>query len=425
MLVKINPSLGTSNNTSYLWSYNFMRCIDAIVTASAGSTPSVNPLTAANTYDTSVNLITSVISNTEAGGWTRSSSFNLVDASYTSSKFDDGSYRADYYNSTGKSVYPYKKFTLKPQNGTTWTSYPYLDFIYGIHTATDYSGTSGYAYNGFDAATTSFNICESGSPGYQTWYNCFPLYVATGRSGTTGTASVNYQEYLTAATQDYVIIMNPFNSILYAGLRTTQAWENSYNNNPPVVGWCYNVYPYYSWSYQANTKFMWALTMDGTGTVRTTPAKATNYITGADNNYVSVTGHTVVHGSGNVGIQSLKPVGDITGAPIIRSCTISNTANGSPGYRQPPVVDSTGTLVPPAVPINMMLAHQSTVSAYTFFNAGGQCLGIYKSLGGSDSYMNNYYTSTSQTFTVGSDSYVPYVVGPDTLYRDMFLVRKA
>lgn len=423
MLVKINPSLGSSNNNSYLWSYNFMRCIDAIVTATAGSTPSVNPLISAGNYDTSVNLITSVISNTEAGGWTRSTSYNLVDASYTSTNFDNASYKADYYNSSNKSVYPYKKFTIKPQAYTTWSTYPYLDFIYGIHTAPDYS--TGYTYTGADTTTTSWNICESGNNGYQTWYSAFPLYVATGRSGTTGTASVNYQEYLIAATQDYVIIMNPYNSILYAGLRTTQAWENSYNNNPPVVAWCYNVYPFYSWSYQANTKFMWALTMDGTGAVRTTPAKAFHYITGGDNNYVSIAGHTVLHGGGNVGVQNLKPVGDISGGPIIRSCTISNTATGSPGYRQGPVVDSTGTLVPPAIPIYMMLAHQSTVSAYTYFNTGGQCLGIYKSLGGSDTFMNNYYTSTSQTFTVGTDSYVPYVVAPDTLYRDMFLVRKA
>jgi hypothetical protein len=424
MLVKINPSLGTSNNSSYLWAYNFMRCIDAIVTASAGSTPSVNPLTAASTYDTGTNLITSVISNTEAGGWTRSSSYNLVDASYTSSKFDDYSYKADYYNSTGKSAYPYKKFTLKPQQYTTWTSYPYLDFVYGIHTATDYSGS--YAYTGPDNTTTSTNICEAGQySGYTTWNSAFPLTFYTSRTGTTGTAAVNYNEYLIAANQDYVIIMNPYNSILYAGLRTTQPWENSYNNNPPVVGWCANSSSYYSVSYQTNTKFMWTLTMDGTGTVRSTPVKAWHYIIGNDNNYTQYASHTVVHGAGNVGTANLKPVGDIAGGPIMRSCQVSSGLAGAPGFRQPPVIDSTGTLVPPAVPINMMLAHQSTVSSYTYFNPGGQCLGIYKSLGGSDAYMNNYYTSTSQVFTVGSDSYVPYIVGTDTLYRDMYLVRKA
>ena len=402
-----------------------MRCIDAIVTASAGSTPSVNPLTAASTYDTSVNLITSVISNTEAGGWTRSSSFNLVDASYSSSNFDTPSYLADYYNSTGKSAYPYKKFTLKPQQYTTWTSYPYLDFVYGIHTATDYSGTAGYAYIGPDNATTSTNICETGNYGYLSWINGFPLSFFTSRTGTIGTAAVNYNEYLIAANQDYVIIMNPYNSILYAGLRTTQQWENSYNNNPPVVSWCANSSSYYSVSYQANTKFMWALSMDGTGTVRSTPTKAWRYITSNENNYVQYAGETVVHGAGNVGTANLRPVGDIAGGPIMRSCQVSAGLAGAPGFRQPPVIDSTGTLVPPAIPINMMLAHQSTNTAYTYFNPGGQCLGIYKSLGGSDAYMNNYYTSTSQVFTIGSDSYVPYIVGTDTLYRDMYLVRKA
>ena len=426
MLVKINPSLGTGNNSSYLWAYNFMRCIDAIVTAAAGSTPSVNPLTAASTYDTGTNLITSVISNTEAGGWTRSSSFNLVDSTYTSTKFDDNSYRADYYNASGKADYPYKKFTLEPQGFTTWTSFPFLDFIYGIHTATDYSGTTGYSYTGPDAAKTSMNVCESGNnSGYQTWANAFPLAFYTAKTGTIGTAAVNYNEYLVAATQDYLIILNPYNSVLYAGLRTTQQWENSYSNNPPVVSWCANSSTFYSGYYQANSKFMWALTMDGTGTVRPTPTKAWNYITASDNNYVQYFGQTVLHSSGNIGIQNLKPVGDITGGPLMRSAQVSATLAGVPGYRQPPVVDSTGTLVPPAVPINMMLAHQSTNSSYTYFNAGGSCLGIYKSLGGSDAYMNNYYTSTSQVFTIGGDSYVPYIVGTDTLYRDMFLVRKA
>jgi len=425
MLVKINPSLGTGNNSSYLWAYNFMRCIDAIVTAAAGSTPSVNPLTAASTYDSGTNLITSVISNTEAGGWTRSSSFNLVDSSYTSSKFDDYSYRADYYNSSGKSAYPYKKFTLKPQAYTTWTSYPYLDFIYGIHTATDYSGTAGYAYTGPDAAKTSMNVCEGGNYPYPAWDPTFPLAFYTAKTGTVGTAAVNYNEYLVAATQDYLIILNPYNSVLYAGLRTTQQWENSYSNNPPIVTWCANSSIFYNVGYHNNSKFMWALTMDGTGTVRPTPTKAWYYMTSADNNYVQYASHTVLHGAGNVGIQNLKPVGDITGGPLMRSCVASSGALSTPGYRQPPVVDSTGTLVPPAVPINMMLAHQSTVSSNTYFNAGGQCLGIYKSLGGSDAFMNNYYTSTSQTFTVGGDSYVPYVVGTDTLYRDMYLVRKA
>ena len=403
-----------------------MRCIDAIVTAGAGTTPSVNPLTAASTYDSGTNLIVSVISNTEAGGWTRSSSFNLVDSTYTSSKFDDFSYRADYYNASGKSTYPYKKFTLKPQAYTTWTTYPYLDFIYGIHTATDYSGTAGYAMTAYDAASTSFNICESGNySGYTTWNSCFPLAFYTSRTGTVGTAAVNYNEYLIAATQDYVIIMNGFNSILYAGTRTTQAWENSYNNNPPIVGWCANSSPFYSTSYQTNNKFMWTLTQDGTGTVRTTPLKPNYYIIGSDNNYVQYASQTVVHGAGNIGVGSLKPVGDISGGPIMRSCVVSAGLAGAPGYRQPPVTDSSGAQVPPAVPINMMVAHQSTVTTYTYYNAGGNCLGIYKSLGGSDAYMNNYYTSTSQVFTIGSDSYVPFLAGTDTLYRDMYLVRKA
>jgi hypothetical protein len=269
------------------------------------------------------------------------------------------------------------------------------------------------------------NVCEGGNYPYTAWANCFPLAFYTAKTGTIGTAAVNYNEYLVAATQDYLIILNPYNSVLYAGLRTTQQWENSYSNNPPVVSWCANSSAFYSVNYQNNSKFMWALSMDGTGTVRPTPHKAWRYVTSTEGNFTQYTSETVIHGAGNVGTANLRPVGDITGGPLMRSAQVSAGWVGAPGYRQPPVVDSTGTLVPPAGPINMMLAHQSTNSSNTYFNPGGSCLGIYKSLGGSDAYMNNYYTSTSQVFTVGGDSYVPYIVGTDTLYRDMFLVRKA
>jgi hypothetical protein len=302
--------------------------------------------------------------------------------------------------------------------------------IYGIHTATDYSGTAGYAYTGISNTTTSWNVGESGrSTNYYAWINSNPLDASKWTGNTSTSAVVNTSEFLVAATADYVIIMNAYWSILYAGTRTTQNWENSYNNNPPVVAWCTPAHVQQLISRDTNTKFMWSLSQDGNGTARSTPHKAYRYIIasggGAEYQYTSFTSETVLHSTGNVGTENLKPVGDITGGPILRSCMTSAYAGGAPGYRQPPVADSSGTLVPPAVPIWMMLAHQSTNTAYTYYNAGGSCIGLYKSLGGSDTYMNNYYTSTSQTFTINGESYVPFLSGTDTNYRDMWLVRKA
>jgi hypothetical protein len=49
--------------------------------------------------------------------------------------------------------------------------------------------------------------------------------------------------------------------------------------------------------------------------------------------------------------------------------------------------------------------------------------GIYRSLAGSDAFMNQFYTAGT-TYVVGTENYYPYTVGTNTGYKDMFLIRK-
>jgi hypothetical protein len=79
---------------------------------------------------------------------------------------------------------------------------------------------------------------------------------------------------------------------------------------------------------------------------------------------------------------------------------------------------STGTFVPPAFPIVFARNNQGATTA------GGTAIGLYKSMSGSDTFLQQYYTP-GQTFVVNNEAYYAYVIGNDTLYRDMFLIRKA
>jgi hypothetical protein len=416
MLVKFNPNIG--NTDANLIGYNFIRCIDAVITAAASSTPVVNPLTAANTYNTGLNCITSVIANTEAGGWTRSASYNLVDASYSASTMQSSSYRGDYYNASNKSEYPYKKFTVSGQ--TSYGAYSdaqFMDIRYGIHTDTAYSSVAGYSND-----TTSARLTATG------YYGIITNGLATKPTlnSTQGTANADGGEWIIAATADYIILINANQSITYCGTRTTQNWETSYSNNPPVVGWytatCYlNV----NTTYQPWSKFGWLLTQDGTGTTRSTPNRIFNWDGGSNSgyNYVNTNNTTIWHGASNVGQANLQLVGNYFGGPIVPQRATSVTMQGSPGVQINPVPDNSGALVPCAIPIWMMTTHSSTVTSYTYYNGGGRCLGIYKSIGGPDSWMNNYY-SPGQTFVVDGENYYPFITGTDTLYRDMWLLRK-
>lgn len=423
MLVKFDPSIGVG--TDYrLRAYNFMRCVDAVITAAANSTPSVNPLTGAGTYNTGLNCITSVIANAEAGGWTRSGSYNLVDASYDPANVYNRVYYADYYNTTGKSDYPYKKFTLMPQPDFSWDTRPTLCVQYGPHTATTRDGT-------YSNETNSCYLGRTYGEYYSGYYSQgyvhagFRINMDSATFTNTSAISIPGMEWTIAATQDYIIIAHPLNYMIYSGTRTTQTWENSFSNNPPLVAFA--TYVDYRFvenaSFTINDRYFWGLLQDGVGTPRTTPSRIFNHSAGSDTrNYVAYNGVTPWHGGSNVGINGAQVMGTEAGFPIMYTRTASNQFGGSPGYQINPVVDSGGTYVPCAIPINFMVSDTSTVTNYTYANKGGRALGIYKSISGPDSWMSNYYTP-NQIFTVDGDPYWPFVCNGDLIVRDMFLLR--
>ena len=85
-------------------------------------------------------------------------------------------------------------------------------------------------------------------------------------------------EWLIASTSQYFIALSGTlgstglpGAMLYIGLRTTNAWENQYDDNPPLASVCYDGSYYYQGAPGRNAS-MWARTFGPTGTVNSNPA---------------------------------------------------------------------------------------------------------------------------------------------------------
>jgi hypothetical protein len=72
----------------------------------------------------------------------------------------------------------------------------------------------------------------------------------------------------------------------------------------------------------------------------------------------------------------------------------------------------------------MMISITSNTISQAYFNQGGRLPGFFKSLSGSDEFMERYY-NPGQNFVINSENWYPVTTGTDTLYRDLFLVRRA
>jgi len=495
MFVKFNPTLGTS--TAALRAYNFMRVITAVATAAPGTTPIVHPLTAANTYNTDLNLITEVLGNTEGGGWTiadpgetGNTGHNLPDATYADSGITGRTYRADFWRNSGKATYPYIKFTVLPQVQDTWATYPYMDIIYGIHTDTRFNFVAGYAPSGGSGggtATTGRNLTapNNNATAYAA-HGIRPNEAGTGQ----GTALISYQDWFLASTPDYFILIHPGFSITYFGIRELNLWEQPYSDNPPIVGFHTPIRAYAAASVLPRKMMAWWRLKNGAGEVRIAPfmsfyqelaetkigsnpngAPLTN---GWQRNAVTNTYQDIVYSTSEASAIS-RISGDPFGGPLFRlkglrdsytrimgnvwpgGSLSTNSFTNSPafcantffnipsvpsgpahtfnfispvGYSSvgpiyPPIVDpNTGILVPPAYPINMMITIASNNINEAYFNQGGLLYGLYKSLSGADEFMERYY-NPGQNFVIDNEDWYPVVTGTDTLYRDLFLIRRA
>jgi len=458
MFVKFDPTLGTTSNQ--LRCYNFMRVITEVATAAAGSTPVVRPMTAANTFDTNIDLITSVIANNEAGGWQTSPRFdeqnaikghNLDNVGYTDTNFNNRLYRADFWRDSGKAQLPYLKFTVQPQVYSTWTSYPYVDIIHGAHTDKQYDKVSGYVPttdtgNGGGYGYASVNLTGTAQDGTRaTYHNIRPAETGVGANPWGQSANVSRSEWWLAVTAQYFILIQPWTSMTYFGLRSTNAWEDSYDDNPPIVGFNTPLWPWQrastttsSWqTFVGKKHWAWMKIKDGSNAVRAQPYLCRRSHTGDNINYIS---HTMQYNEWVTNDVSsyIRVSGDGHGQPLFRLAANRNDAwrtressddttdSPSQGWRYWPTVDTnTGAAVPCAIPVNMRLGihtNDTTLPARTWWNEGGRLPGFFKSLSGSDAWMNDYYTPGT-TITVDGEPYYPLVTGPDTRYRDMFLIR--
>lgn len=428
MLCKINATVGGATDEKAR-AINFLRAIQAICTAPAGSTPSVASLTAPTASPTigvsgSVNVITEVISNEEAGGWTSSAS-TTVTSGYNVS-LPTVPYTVDLFRDSGKATYPFRKlsFRTNPNHlfSGAYTTYPMIGVSHG--------------YNQVSSATGNYLLGAAAQ-----WAD-----LTTGGVSNRYRADVNYSnesgtgvgfrpaagEWLIASTDRYFIALSGQlgatglpGTMMYVGLRTTDAWEHQYDDNPPLASVVYDGSSNYNNATGVNAT-MWARTRQTTGVINSLPAwwRIQNIAAASigstpnssGNNISPLGGYAQI--SGNISVDSIfwgneMQVPMLPGlGGIMRSNTRQNlTMTG-------PVADPvTGTLVPPAFPITFARHKQNSSTS------GGTAIGLYKSMGGSDQFMQEYYTP-GQTFVVNNEAYYAYAIGNDTLYRDLFLIRK-
>lgn len=411
MLVTINPSVGGVSTDEKTRFFNFMCALHSVATCAAGGTPTaVNPTNTSGTKNTSYNCIT-VISNTEAGGWTAGTSNNITAA--TAYNASAASLVVDLYASSGKSSAPYLRQTFGnfsySFSGGSFVSYPQLQWYQG-HTANNPASTT------YNADTTFYNGSTSVLRPTGSWTSDpaqFPLNV-------TNSGDVIYL----AVTANYLIIVTP-GGMCYFGLRNQAGWEIARTDNPP---WCAFAFQDCNSGFIAtnsthtdyNYAWMAGIAADGT---QTAPTKR-----GSQNSYAS--GPHTVTGQGYSSSQ-YYPWNNVTTniRPLFQLsyASASYGANPNSGYNwspDAPITDPvTGLTVPPAWPIVYSAAWGNPA-----LTCSGQIPGIYKGM--SQSAAGLTYFANATEYVIGGTSYVPVKTGDRaggsfTNYPDLFLLRKA
>jgi hypothetical protein len=472
MIVTFDPMIntGASVDAAYM---NFLRCVTAAATAAAGTTTlTVNPFTNnTGTIDSTTNCIVSIDSNTEAGGWSTSASHNVPNTgSFTAiGSAAAFTYKADFYNASGKTAQPYNKFTVHTVGRNTvlsslicytaastvaspltsqWSGF--VEFTVGSSTSSDWTDTN-YAvpstgYYNQSPQNTSFTM------------NCTWIYyttlVATRNSYPAFIANNTNVVYKIAVTANYCIVWEvpksnsylngysntiypsanlPFTnlqgqwsygSLVYMGLREAQPWEGALNNNPP---WCaFQAYHTVSnigaltnnFPMTPNSAAAYLATKSNTGL---TSSSATRYMLSDNYNNTSIVyGYDGSFSSGTNGTfftlssSSVLPTrSDALDSPLYMMRDVRNGSAFTNMFHTPSYDPDTGALVPPAHPI---VFRRNTSDSWS---PGGAARGIYKSLDMPWATMKNY-VSDGQTFTIGSDTYMPVIFN-----ETMYLIRKA
>lgn len=477
MIVTFQPTI--NNTADYTACYlNFLRCATAIATAPAGTTSlTVNPLTATGAIDTTKNCIVSIDCNTEGGGWTTSASHNvpgsLVNTAQTYTALASSTnfqYKADFYNASGKTATPFKKLCFHSYStSSTSTSFYTAGAKFALNSVTNGVGTNMLITFGSSSTSdwTSTTFPPAGattgpinSPTIQTTSYTLNDIGNLASNGITGGAGLMYTDpaiqFRMAITADYCVIWEQkvndsytsgyftsttshggtswtrarFGSVFYVGLRETQPWENSQTNNVPWVCWQNTLNDNGLGSaanpYSLNQVAASMLRVSNTGINTTTP------VTLVTNNAYNM-GYFWGGGGANRGQNSSRDAynavyhstpGAALDGPIFITRNMggatSDTNNngqllaGANNVYLPQYDTTTGLFVPGAYPIKISTSRNDA------WNPGGACRGIYKSLSMPYANMKQYWQAANQTFTIGTDTYIPFVIN-----NDMWLVRYA
>jgi len=408
MLVSINPSVGGVSTDAQTRFFNFMCALHSVATCAAGGTPTaVNPTNTSGTKNTSYNCIT-VLSNTEAGGWTAGTSNNVTAA--TAYNASAASLVVDLYSSSGKSSVPYLRqtfgnFSYAFSSGS-FTSYPQLQWYQG-HTSNNPASTVYSSDTNFYNGTTSV-VRPTGS--WTSDPNQYPI-----------TVSNNGDTIYLAVTANYLIIVTP-KGMCYFGLRTQAGWETARTDNPPWCAFCFN---------EGNVGFMatnsphtdyiyaWMAGINQAGT-QLAPAKR-----GSVNDYAysahSVTGQGINGGNlneWNNTSTTIRPLFQLAYPAGSYGASINSGYNWSPDA---PITDPvTGLTVPPAWPI--IYSYAAGSSAAATYTCSGQIPGILKGMSHFSAGLTYFANATE--YVISGTSYVPVLTG-GTTYPDLFLLRKA
>ena len=391
------------------------------ITLTAAQTPTVvNTSIVAWTYGTN-NMITSVIANTETGGWLLDVN-NTVQDYFQISNTGTNALVLDLYNTvTNKVTYPYHKIAV-------------------IGSATN---TSAAATGNSTVVVSNHFLAYHGAANGQGWSNATSAFAPatvgvtapTGPSAmvnqrlTYSTASYNWTstDYIfTLACNSYYMHVISNNCLVSMGMRNTQTWEDNYPDNPPVYSFSVDTRTPTSSVFYPSSLFAYMRTISNTATFNAA-ARYQTVQTGISTvaNVNPVTGQTMSLAAANATLFDINYLRFQTPMGGIFQLNTHQIATAIPlGYG--PVYDSTtGTMVPPAYPIVIQNSRPGS------YNSGGNVRGLYKSLSGAANTtgfltISNFFVANA-TYTIDSDSYTPVLNGANnvTSSTDLFLVRRA
>lgn len=476
MLVTIDLTLG-ANTDHRNKTVNFMRAIMAVANSANGSTPTCNVISnPAGTLES--NQMITVIANTIGGGWsidlanTNASNGNLgylfygSGGSNTYSDSQSYPYYLHMYTDSGKNQYPYRCTTFRTNPNyafnNSFSSYPLWALYSGIGNTSawgtgSYDGnyTYGYTTTSSQMADCTNNWSDTSNLGWRfPSANNWQLYQNSTYNTYLGGGNAGGKFYM-ACTPEYMIIWHPGMWMFYNGTRTTQSWENQYDDNPPAVSFYWSTrgdYPKTHWGWDrvmtinggapwaANTTlhkftstgvYSYASFANATYTATMPVVGGGNFSGGSSptlywvNQYQNRIGYWNNH--------SAHPY-PYTPVPLFYSMLFSyqqtmitsyNSGQNSAQFYAPSIDSTTGQMSAPAIPI----VHQLYGPV---FNPGGRLKGIYKSMSGRTDFANSL-AANEQEITVSEDgSNVAYmytrlyaVVDQANTYCDDFMIRKA